>query len=379
MKTEAATYNSTTAWARISGYSKAMLNSVLGSFVIFEPKSVGFLFSEGFIEQNFLSAIIKIEVPSNSIKSFESYLVGLSSFSFDATNAITFTSTLENTFVLQIGPIYASTINYIGFHYLIIARGICSDCVGYPIFYNNSCRDVCPFGTVVRGAECVGVSCPSHSTWDGVNCFCDAGYNNFKGDCIICPENNMFDASSPTGCVCKPNFYMIGGKCQACGPNSQFNGTACQCLQGYYIINGKCDTCRNSQWYPEFNKCGPFCGKNSKFDGTSCMCFPGFYVINGQCDTCPYGQYWDGIKCVPYCALSEEWSGTTCNCISGLYRIDGVCDTCKPNSAWNGVECVCLDGFYPINCKCQKCPDNRQWNPTKKSCELVPRTCSGAY
>jgi hypothetical protein len=60
MKTDTSTYNSTTAWSRISGYSNAMLNNVWGTFVIFDPKSVGFLFSEGFIEQNFLSAIIKI-------------------------------------------------------------------------------------------------------------------------------------------------------------------------------------------------------------------------------------------------------------------------------------------------------------------------------
>jgi len=115
IKTDTADTNSTTAWSKVSGYSGAILNSLIGSFVVFDPKIVGFLFSEGFIEQNFLSAIVKIEVPSNSITSFEDYVVGLSSFDFDSTNTISFTSTLNNSFVLQIGPIYTSSINYIGF------------------------------------------------------------------------------------------------------------------------------------------------------------------------------------------------------------------------------------------------------------------------
>jgi hypothetical protein len=378
MKMESPTYNSTTVWARISGYTKNVLNIVTGTFVIFDTKAVGFLYSEGFIEQNFLSAIIKIEIPTNSIKSFDSYLVGLSSFSFDATNTISFTSDIDNNFVLQIGPIYSSSINYIGFHYLIIAHGICSECIGYPIFFNNTCLSGCPFGTVIRGGECVKVTCPSNSSWDGTNCFCDKGFNNFKSNCIKCPDNNVFDANSGDGCVCSQGYNKINGICTACGINSFFNGTGCQCNQGYYIINGQCDNCKNGQqWYNNFNKCGPVCGQNSNFDGDTCPCNAGFNLINGICDTCPSDKYWDSSNCVSYCSINEQWTGGACSCVTSTYRIDGACDYCKPNSVWNGFECLCVNGYYDINCKCQKCPNNRVWNLTSKQCEPKPISCSG--
>lgn len=280
MIVEPSAYGPNGAWARISNLTKGLITSIFGSFVIFQPNAVGFLFSEGYIQQNFLSATFSINIPKNAIKSIESYLVGISSFSFDATNAISFTSSLDS-FQLQIGPIYTNTINTIGFHYLLIAKGVCSDCVGHPILSNGTCVAVCPKNTVVRGAECVDVYCPEYSTFDGKNCFCDAGYHNFKEICISCPQNTVFDAKSPTGCVCSPGFYNISGVCTSCGQNSRFNGNGCECLQGYYVINGQCDVCRTGQWYPKLNKCGPTCGKNSNFDGKACVCLQGFYVING--------------------------------------------------------------------------------------------------
>lgn len=148
---------------------------------------MGFLFSHGFTETNFLSSSIEIKLPTNYITRIDSYLVGLTSFSFDSTNAISFSSELDDTFVLKLGPIYSSTINLIGFQYLIIAYGACSDCIGYPIVFQGECVKECPFGYVIRGMECVAVNCPDNASWNGINCMCNPGYYNLKNKCISCP------------------------------------------------------------------------------------------------------------------------------------------------------------------------------------------------
>lgn len=52
--------NSTTTWCRVSGNDRMTLNNLLGSFVIFDPKKVNFLYSEGSYSTNFLSQIVQI-------------------------------------------------------------------------------------------------------------------------------------------------------------------------------------------------------------------------------------------------------------------------------------------------------------------------------
>lgn len=362
--------------ASVNSKNNATINSVMGNFVVFDPKNVSFLFILNTIEQNFLNVQHTTTIDKRNLASIEHYLVGVSSFAFDAANVISFTSDLDN-FTLKISPILSNQINYVSFHYLIIARGPCSDCVGYPILYNGSCWASCPFGTVLRGLGCEQVRCPPNSEWDGSNCYCKTGFHPWNQSCIICTGDTEFDPAK--GCVCKPNFYIIDGKCQRCSQNSFFNGTNCQCLNNFYLINGVCDQCRvNEQWYPEWNKCGQSCGKNSFFDGNNCVCLKGFFVIRGQCDVCPYGFYYreSTRSCAPYCFDNERWNGTTCACVDGYNRINGVCDVCKENSAWNGKECACLEGFFDINCKCQRCPPNRSWNPATSSCELPPLKCA---
>lgn len=47
-------------------------------------------------------------------------------------------------------------------------------------------------------------------------------------------------------CICKKGFYNITNKCQACTPNSNFNGSDCACNEGYELINGICNRLRMS-------------------------------------------------------------------------------------------------------------------------------------
>jgi hypothetical protein len=126
-------------------------------------------------------------MPSNYITRIDSFLVGLSSFSFDTTSAISFTSSMNNSFILKLGPIYSNKINHIAFQYLILAYGACSDCIGFPIAFQGECVSECPKDYVIEGMGCIKVNCPANASWDGAYCRCNAGFFNLKGTCISCP------------------------------------------------------------------------------------------------------------------------------------------------------------------------------------------------
>jgi len=133
-------------------------------------------------------------------------------------------------------------------------------------------------------------------------------------------------------CICKKDFYLIGGICQTCPSGTFFDVTlqicripclanqvynsvnnSCSCAQSYFVINGVCTQCPG----------------NTTFDAKS-----------GACG-CPSGYRNQGGFCVIGCGVNEVLSNGQCCCITGYYPVKGICGQCDWNEVYDEGLGIC--------------------------------------
>ena len=226
--------------------------------------------------------------------------------------------------------------------------------------------------------------------------------------CNGCSAWGECDAQNCYAIKCEADYYLNGGTCNACGPNSTANGstTTCTCNTGYSsdgTVNGLTTTTSS---------------------GCSVMkltCSAGQYVnwTSKKCETCPAGSYCPGgeqvytselksyacdsgyttdggarasTQCYRACTKSDVshsktvsgiyyqgGSNNTCaatSCDTNYYMNGGTCNACGPNSTANGstTTCTCNTGYSSDGTV------NGSTTTTSSGCSVMKLTCSaGQY
>ena len=144
-------------------------------------------------------------------------------------------------------------------------------------------------------------NCGANAYYDGIQCFCHLGYENWT-EGVGCSQIN-------------------------CGPNAHHNGTQCICDWGY------------ENWIEGVGCSQINCGANAYYDGIQCVCHLG------------YGNWIEGVGCYPTnCGENATQQGTQCVCDSGYTNWTmgyGCYQTlnCGANKHQVGDECVCDSGY----------------------------------
>lgn len=199
---------------------------------------------------------------------------------------------------------------------MILSIVDCGSCTGNPLLFDGICQPICPTGYKPYKGRCVPNSCPDGQTF------------NDKKECVpICKLNEIYEEGT---CVCRENFYRVGGVCAQCPPAFYYNFKT--------------------------GDCKPLCGLNSKYLNGRCYCDAGFYVIDNRCRRCPYGTIYNitSQKCYNICNRYEIYSPEGCVCANGYHKIDGVCARCPYKRVYDPdtQTCICGDGFELVYGSC---------------------------
>ncbi|KAF8760139.1 hypothetical protein RHS01_02093 [Rhizoctonia solani] len=194
--------------------------------------------------------------------------------------------------------------------------------------------------------------CDAGKAWINGRCqdcssgsFSIGGYNS---QCKACPAGST-SSTCESYCVCKPGFYLNGGKttnnaCNACAPgySSGTGASGCSpCPSNTYSTGGStCQACP--------------AGYTSNPASGSCQakCQAGTYLNNGQCRPCSAGSY------------SEPGAASCTTCPAGTFSNTngaGSCQTCPAGTTSNAgaTSCKpvnCPAGKYSKNGSCENCP-----------------------
>lgn len=209
---------------------------------------------------------------------------------------------------------------------------VCTDVGGG---LSTSCVSTCPSGMSWNGTRCVSppVSCPSGTTWDGSQCvstLCPAGYS-WSGSACVCILPN--GCAAPT---CPSGYIWNGAQCvsTSCPVGYLWDGSQCvanQCTSQYFCSGSDRtgDGVGDDRWWRNAQ-----CSENfSEACAWGC--------INGQCLPAPQGSIdikvsptlvrsgnqttvtWNAEN-VASCTIDEnnpsigdDWSGTIMGCASG--------------------------------------------------------------
>ncbi|KAF8743241.1 hypothetical protein RHS02_03165, partial [Rhizoctonia solani] len=210
--------------------------------------------------------------------------------------------------------------------------------------------------------------CDAGKAWINGRCqdcssgsFSIGGYNS---QCKACPAGST-SSTCESYCVCKPGFYLNGGKttnnaCNACAPgySSGTGASGCSpCPSNTYSTGGStCQACP--------------AGYTSNPASGSCQakCQAGTYLNNGQCRPCSAGSY------------SEPGAASCTTCPAGTFsNINGAgsCQTCPAGTTSNAgaTSCKpvnCPAGKYSKNGSCENCPAGSYSGPNASSCSQCP-------
>ena len=109
------------------------------SIIIFQSNSPGLLYSQGFIEQNFLTTIVEVDIPEHGINNLRSYIVGPISFQLLTEEQASFTADFSDEFRLVFGSESKNEIRYLAVNYLIFSVIECGSCTHFPFPYDGVC------------------------------------------------------------------------------------------------------------------------------------------------------------------------------------------------------------------------------------------------
>lgn len=202
-------------------------------------------------------------------------MMGLTSFEINSNSTMSVISDLKEGFQLQVGPASQEcVINHLTISYVILSVFTrCGSCIPYTIELNGKCVEKCP--------------------------------ENFL------PENGTCKPLT-----CRPNFYLLEGKCSQCPIRSNIPECNNSCLEGEKLVG---ETCISICAQP-----------NEKYSYGQCICLEGYFRIRGSCASCPLGTRFNGTDCESICSVNGfyDLTSSSCKCNPGFHSIHGRCISC---------------------------------------------------
>jgi hypothetical protein len=136
-----------------------------------------------------------------------------------------------------------SNYRYVNFNYFFWIGTSCSDCSGYPIYYNNSCIAYCPTGANYNGNTCI--TCVASQSWNGTACVnrCSNGKIwDIPSQTCICPSGQFWNGYA---CIVCPNgkTWSVNTQSCECPVSSTWNGVTCVVCTGGKIYNNVTNQC----------------------------------------------------------------------------------------------------------------------------------------
>lgn len=272
--------------------------------------------------------------------------------------------------------------------------GSCQTCVDYMFNFNNTCVESCPVGyfsaidKTCQKCDNKCSACKSSLNTDCTDCFnpfvlfnttcqerCPDNMVAVNKTCKLCAENCNVCRDQITCKDCKPETYLLDGKCvKECsrGFYKDTNPNVCKpCQDSCQLCSGidKCTVCNDGYFYLA-GKCIRNCGEFYYGDVATKTCQPCpkyCKACNDSviCKTCQDAFYLtnENKTCVPECPTgSISFSGTCVKCKSSACN---YCDTnnialclqCNKTTYLKDGDCVnsCGDGYYSENSVCKKC------------------------
>ena len=221
------------------------------------------------------------------------------------------------------------------------------------------------------------INCPSHSSLNGVNCYCDVGYINLSDNlnstvpiCTLLENNTTYYMGLPhMSCSLLPQIQSTyNDYCRAANHEKAIldykdfgNGTC-------YFESYKCTgdkpfidpfKCPSGQYYDHSkNKCikAPPCQIN---------CVAELTAIKSYCNDFSGGCDDTDIFCFStYKCNDADYNQSNTSSSSSSSSNERKCFDTK--EFWNGRACVCKDGYYmrPTSLFCQPKPNNPDQNST---------------
>lgn len=136
-----------------------IIRSLTISIVVFNVNTPSILYADGTIDQNFVVSTTNVTIPRHGINELRTYIVGINSFETTATQPISITSAIDETFSLVIGPIDRTQIDFVSVSYLILSIVDCGSCEGNPLLFDGLCQPICPSGYKAVQGRCVPTQC----------------------------------------------------------------------------------------------------------------------------------------------------------------------------------------------------------------------------
>ncbi|EAR93475.2 hypothetical protein TTHERM_00424430 (macronuclear) [Tetrahymena thermophila SB210] len=299
----------------------------------------------------------------------------------------------------------------------------CSICqTGYLLAADGTCVSTCPTNFIPNQTKTYCV-CRLNSTLLNLQCPCNTGYFDVKGDCKQCPYNCDVCISQTACSQCSKNYYLtvqqtcafpcpqtfkpdfISKKC-VCDSNRTLQNNLCPCNSSYVDINGECQPCSSNcikctsqtscavcqqsyyltiemtcvakcplTFVVNANQTQCVCDINRTLTNNKCVCNSGFIEINNICKQCP--QNCNTCSSQKICTV----------CQIGYYlTADGICTqscpltfivdstktkcVCDINRTLTSNLCLCNETFIDVDGKCQPCPQNCKKCSSQTICQF---------
>lgn len=136
-----------------------------------------------------------------------------------------------------------SNYRYLSFNYFFVLGGSCTQCKGYPIFYEKNCVAYCPTGSNYNGQTCI--TCVTAQKWNGTECVdrCDSGKIwNVTSQSCTCPSGQFWNGYACIVCPSGKTWNVNTQSCE-CPVSSTWNGVTCVVCTGGRVYNNLTNQC----------------------------------------------------------------------------------------------------------------------------------------